>query len=104
MQVLSLKEALHAVMRENHIWRGQLTAQDALFLAPSSLALTKSTTPSPNTRAEVASLSTQLVELLVAPPVLSLAHRNGVKDWEMKWALRNEKLREMRHRLDKTKL
>ena len=95
-QVLSLKEALNAVLRENSTWRGQATLQDALFL-PAPARPTK--TPQALPRADVASLSTQLSELLAAPPMLSLTEKHGVKEWETKWALRGEKLSNMQRRL-----
>lgn len=98
--MLTLKEALSAVLRENSTWRGQATVQEALFLpAPPKVAKHVN----PQARADVAALTAQLGQLLAAPPMLSLAEKHGVREWEARWALRAEKLHEIQRRLAASK-
>ena len=95
-EVAGLREALQALVRETHSWRSQTALQDVLYLPAAS----KSAKPAADKakRAGVAALSAQLSQILVAPPMLSLSERGGVKEWEAKWASRNEKLDEIHKR------
>jgi hypothetical protein len=85
-------------MKETHSWRGQVALQDVLYVP----APVTSVASAGISRADASSLSSQFSALLAAPPMLSLAERGGVKDWEAKWALRDQKLHEIQMRLRKS--